>query len=42
MLLVPLTGILAAALLLGEPVGVREALAMALTLGGVVLALWKS
>jgi drug/metabolite transporter (DMT)-like permease len=42
MLLVPLTGILSAALLLGEPIGVREALAMALTLGGVLLALRKS
>lgn len=38
-LLVPLTGLLAAALLMGEPFGAREALAMALTLGGVLLAL---
>jgi drug/metabolite transporter (DMT)-like permease len=39
MLLVPLTGIVSASLLLGEPLGMREMLAMALTLGGVVLAL---
>lgn len=39
MLLVPLIGILSAAALLGEPLGVREWAAMALTLGGVVLAL---
>lgn len=42
MLLVPLTGILSASVLLGEPLGLREMLAMALTLGGVVLALQKS
>jgi drug/metabolite transporter (DMT)-like permease len=41
MLLVPLIGILSAASLLGEPLGPREMLAMALTLGGVVLALKK-
>jgi drug/metabolite transporter (DMT)-like permease len=41
MLLVPLTGMLAAALFLGEPIGARETLAMVFTLGGVVLALWK-
>jgi drug/metabolite transporter (DMT)-like permease len=41
-LLVPLTGILSASLILGEPLGMREALAMALTLGGVVLALRNS
>jgi drug/metabolite transporter (DMT)-like permease len=42
MLLVPLTGIISASLLLGEPLGMREMLAMTLTLGGVVLALRKS
>ena len=41
-LLVPLTGILSAAALLGEPLGGRQALAMVLTLGGVVLALRKT
>jgi drug/metabolite transporter (DMT)-like permease len=41
MLLVPLIGILSATLFLGEPLGPREMLAMALTLGGVVLALRK-
>lgn len=41
MLLVPLIGILSASFLLGEPLGPREMLAMALTLGGVVLALSK-
>jgi drug/metabolite transporter (DMT)-like permease len=39
MLLVPLIGILSAALLLGEPLGPRQMLALALTLGSVVLAL---
>ena len=39
MLLVPLTGILSASLMLGEPLGIREVLAMTLTLSGVVLAL---
>ena len=42
MLLVPLTGIIFASLLLAEPFGGREILAMVLTLGGVVLALQKS
>ncbi|RUP22776.1 DMT family transporter [Methylobacterium sp.] len=41
MLLVPLIGILSATLFLSEPLGPREMLAMALTLGGVVLALRK-
>jgi drug/metabolite transporter (DMT)-like permease len=41
-LLVPLTGIISASLLPGEPLGSREALAMTLTLGGVVRALLKS
>jgi len=39
MLLVPIMGIAAAALTLGEPLGPREALAMALTLAGVALAM---
>jgi len=42
MLLVPLTGTLSASLALGEPLGAREVLAMALTLGGVVLALKRT
>jgi probable blue pigment (indigoidine) exporter len=40
-LLVPVVGVLAAALAPGEPVGAREGLALCLTLGGVVLALLK-
>jgi drug/metabolite transporter (DMT)-like permease len=39
MLLVPIIGIVAAALVLGEPLGWKEAVAMALTLSGVALAL---
>ncbi|MGU3494120.1 DMT family transporter [Xanthobacteraceae bacterium A53D] len=39
MLIVPLTGTVSAALFLGEPLGLREGLAMVCTLGGVVLAL---
>jgi drug/metabolite transporter (DMT)-like permease len=39
MLLVPVLGIVAAALSIGEPLGVRTALAMVLTLSGVALAL---
>jgi drug/metabolite transporter (DMT)-like permease len=39
MLLVPIMGIVAAALSLGEPLGFREIAAMALTLSGVALAL---
>jgi drug/metabolite transporter (DMT)-like permease len=35
----PIVGVLAAAALLGEPFGLREALALTLTLTGVVLAL---
>ena len=42
MLLVPLIGVTSAALLLGEPFGLREGLAMALTLGGVMLALRRA
>jgi len=38
-LLTPLVGVLAAAVALGEPLGLREALALALTLGGVSLAI---
>lgn len=39
MLLVPVLGIVAAALSIGEPLGARTALAMVLTLSGVALAL---
>jgi drug/metabolite transporter (DMT)-like permease len=39
MLLVPVLGIVAAALSIGEPLGLRTALAMVLTLSGVALAL---
>jgi drug/metabolite transporter (DMT)-like permease len=38
---VPIIGIIAAAMMLGEPLGIREALAMMLTLAGVALALQK-
>jgi drug/metabolite transporter (DMT)-like permease len=38
---VPIMGIAAAALVLGEPLGLREVLAMALTLAGVALAMLK-
>jgi drug/metabolite transporter (DMT)-like permease len=38
---VPIIGVIAAAVILREPIGVREALAMALTLAGVALALQK-
>ena len=41
MLLVPLVGVLSAAPIAGEPLGLREMLALALTLGGVGLALRK-
>jgi probable blue pigment (indigoidine) exporter len=37
-LLVPVVGVLASAAALGEPLGLREVLALLLTLGGVVLA----
>ncbi len=40
-LTVPIIGVFTAALLLGEPLGMREALAMVLTLAGVALALQK-
>ena len=39
MLLVPLIGVTSAALLLGEPFGLRQAVAMGLTFAGVALAL---
>ena len=42
MLLVPLIGVISAALILGEPLGLREIVAMALVLGGVTLALQKA
>ncbi|MFM9851127.1 MAG: DMT family transporter [Hyphomicrobiaceae bacterium] len=41
-LLVPLIGAISASLTLGEPLGLREAAAIALTLSGVTLALQKS
>lgn len=40
-LVVPVLGVIGAAVMLGEPLGAREAIAMALTLGGVALALLK-
>lgn len=40
-LLVPLIGVIAAGIMLGEPLGWREAAAMVLVLGGVTLALRK-
>jgi drug/metabolite transporter (DMT)-like permease len=42
MLLVPVIGVVSAAFILGEPLGLREAAAMALTLGGVTLALQRA
>jgi hypothetical protein len=39
---VPIIGVTAAALALGEPLGAREALALGLTLGGVALALRRA
>ena len=42
MLLVPVIGVVSAAIILGEPLGMREVAAMALTLGGVTLALQRS
>jgi drug/metabolite transporter (DMT)-like permease len=38
-LVVPIIGVVAAALLLGEPLGLRQVIAAALTLGGVALAI---
>jgi drug/metabolite transporter (DMT)-like permease len=40
-LVVPVMGVIGAAVVLGEPLGLREVTAMALTLGGVTLALRK-
>ena len=37
-LMVPVVGVLSSGWLLGEPIGLRHAVALALTLGGVVLA----
>lgn len=42
MLLVPVIGVVSAAIILGEPLGVREIGAMVLTLGGVTLALRRA
>ena len=42
MLLVPLIGVISAALILAEPLGLREVVAMVLVLGGVTLALQKA
>ncbi len=41
-LLTPVVGVVAAALALGEPLGIREFLAMGLTIGGVALVLRQS
>ncbi len=41
MLLVPVIGVISAAVILGEPLGLREIGAMVLTLGGVTLALQR-
>ena len=42
MLLVPVVGVVSAAFILGEPLGLREVAAMVLTLGGVTLALQRA
>jgi len=42
MLIVPVIGVVSAAVILGEPLGLREWAAMALTLGGVTLALQRA
>ena len=42
MLRVPVIGVISAAIVLGEPLGLREIGAMALTLGGVTLALQRA
>jgi drug/metabolite transporter (DMT)-like permease len=42
MLIVPPIGVVSAALILGEPLGLREVAAMAITLGGVTLALQRA
>ncbi len=41
-LLVPALAVVAAAMMLGEPLGIREVVAIALTLGGVALALRRT
>ena len=41
-LTVPIVGVIAAALMLGEPFGIREGLALTLTLAGVALAVQKA
>jgi drug/metabolite transporter (DMT)-like permease len=41
MLLVPIIGVISAAPIVGEPIGVREIVALLLTLGGVFLAVNK-
>ena len=38
-LLTPIVGVVSSALALGEPLGLREAAALGLTLGGILLAL---
>jgi drug/metabolite transporter (DMT)-like permease len=35
----PVVGVIAAAVFLGEPLGLREVAALSLTIGGVVLAI---
>lgn len=42
MLLVPIVGVVSATMMVGEPLGLREILAMAFTLGGVTLALQRA
>jgi drug/metabolite transporter (DMT)-like permease len=42
MLLVPVLAIFVAAIILGEPLGLRELAAIALTIGGVTLALQRA
>ena len=42
MLIVPVIGVVSAAFILGEPLGLREGAAMVLTLGGVTLALQRA
>jgi drug/metabolite transporter (DMT)-like permease len=42
MLLVPAFAIVAAAIILGEPLGLRQVSAIALTLAGVALAMRKA
>jgi drug/metabolite transporter (DMT)-like permease len=41
LLLVPIIGVISAAPIVGEPIGVREIVALLLTLGGVFLAVHK-